>query len=1281
MQILLGSETIAPFRLQQIAERIGNGSDRPIRIESRELILLDADPMDSATSERLNRLLHARPEDPESLRSETVFSVPRRGTTSAWSSKAADILERCGFAGVRRIERGLAWRIEGLAGDGLPPAAAELVHDRMTEELVHSIDALAHWFDPAAPGELVEIQLGHDPEGALLAANREFGLALSGDEIRYLADGYRSLGRNPTDAELMMFAQANSEHCRHKIFNASWSVDGAALDGSLFDMIRTTHAAAPEGVLSAYDDNAAVVEGFPATLFVAPMAGRCWREVRAESHFQIKVETHNHPTAISPDPGAATGSGGEIRDEAATGRGARPVAGLTGFAVGDLCIPGHPMPWENAPPPPSRIADPLEIMMDGPIGAARFNNEFGRPNLCGYFRTFSRHLDGRLWGYYKPIMLAGGSGSIRAGQVEKQKLAPDYRVIVLGGPAMMIGLGGGAASSVDAGQSDAGLDFASVQRANPEMQRRCQEVIDQCWMLGDDNPIASIHDVGAGGLSNAIPELLHDGGVGGRLDLHRIPLADASMSPMAIWCNESQERYVMAVSPDRFAVLEEICRRERCPMADLGGATESRRLLLAGRDGKPPVDMDLDVLLGKPPRRHIDATSRIAAPPDEGLGGIGIDQALEAVLQVPAVGSKQFLITIGDRTVGGLSVRDPMVGPWQVPVADYALTLSDYQGDHGCAVAIGERPPLAVYAPAASVRMAVAEALTNLSGVVVRERRRIKLSANWMAAAQADGEAAALRAGVEAAAELCRELGLGIPVGKDSLSMQTRWQADGEALTMTAPLSLNVTAFAPVPDVRRALTPELRTDCGETVLILAGLGAAQRLGGSALSMALSRELGVGPDIDRPEALASLFDTVQQLIRDDRLLAVHDRSDGGLVTAVLEMALAGRAGVSLQLPDEVAALPFLFNEEAGVLLQCRADDAEAVTAALGAAGLGAGSRLIGRVTEGERLVVEQGGSELLSRSLPGLEARWAATSDRIQRLRDDPGCAEEEHAIRGDWSRPGLSPRLTFGPLPGPRPAGAGPRVAILREQGVNGQREMAMAFHRAGFEAVDVHMSDLEAGRIGLSEFRGMAVCGGFSFGDVLGAGRGWARSILFNPAMRAEFEAFFADPGTFTLGVCNGCQVLSALTEIIPGSAHWPRFAANRSRQFEARLSQVEIVDSSSIFFTGMSGTRLPVATAHGEGRAVFADSDLAAVPVALRYVDGAGRAAERYPENPNGSPRGVTGLCSADGRVTIMMPHPERLLRIVNFSWAPPEWYDEWNDASPWTRMFDNARSWTEA
>jgi len=1290
MNFLLGLEGLPEFQARRLADALSDVRGERVTLSIREFFLLAALPRNEKQKARLHQLLHAEPAPTGDSGGNVVFVMPRLGTRSAWSSKASDILDRCGFECIGRVERGLRVELDGMSVSELTPRARELLHDRMTESLVDSLAELEEWFAPPLQERLEEIQLGSDPVRALTSANSRYGLALNESEIDYLVDAYRQIGRDPTDAELMMFAQANSEHCRHKIFNAAWQVDGEPRDNSLFGMIRTTHAATPDGVLTAYDDNAAVIEGFDATLFFPSAEDSAWDEQPCRLHTQIKVETHNHPTAISPDPGAATGAGGEIRDEAATGRGGRPVAGLTGFSVGDLRIPSHPMPWEQAPLPPGRIATPLNIMIEGPIGAARFNNEFGRPNLCGYFRSFSQRIDDRLWGYFKPIMLAGGMGTIADGQTEKRPLKAGYRVIVLGGPSMMIGLGGGAASSLNSGQSSEQLDYASVQRANPEMQRRAQEVIDRCWMLGEDNPIASIHDVGAGGLSNAIPELLHDGGVGGRLELRDIPTADPSMSPMAIWCNESQERYVLAVSERQLGVLEQICRRERCPMADLGPATEKHLLRVTDRhaDGiraGTPVELDLGVLLGKTPGLEIRAKSLATPAPDEETVGIDLNEAVDRVLQVPAVGSKQFLVTIGDRTVGGLSARDQMVGPWQVPVADCAVTLTDYRNFSGSAMAIGERTPLAIRDAPASGRIAVGEALLNLAGTPLAGRRRIKLSANWMAAARAPGQDAALRATVEAVAvDFCQALDLAIPVGKDSLSMQTRWNADGVEHAMTAPVSLNVTAFAPVPDVRLSITPELRRDCGATDLLLLA-PPERRMGGSALAMAFDRELGRVPDVEAPRMLAALFDTVQALVAEKRLLALHDRSDGGLLTTVLEMALAGHSGVALELPNDCEPVAYLFNEELGLVVQCRSSDTDSVLQTLDTAGLAPWASRIGHVVGAQdpgadRLTATRAGSTVLERDLAELNRLWAATSYRIQRLRDNPECADEEYAALAEWNRPGLEPVVTFGRLRAPAANGsARPRVAVLREQGVNGQREMAMAFHLAGFESVDVHMSDLETGSRRLNEFQGLAVCGGFSFGDVLGAGRGWARSILFNEAMREQFRDFFADPGRFALGVCNGCQVLSSLADIIPGSDHWPRFVHNRSRQFEARLSLVEVVESPSIMLRDMAGARLPVVTAHGEGRAEFRESGHAALaPVAVRYVDASGAPASAYPDNPNGSPEGVTGLCNADGRVTILMPHPERLLRSVNYSWAPERWREDWSDGSPWMRMFENARAW---
>jgi len=1276
MIFLLGRSSPPAYKTESLGALFSRHCGHPVRLCLEECFLVAAAPP-GQPDPRLGDLLDARQADLAPADDAIRYVLPRRGTRSAWSSKAADIVARCGIERVERLERGWRLRIQAACPIAWNRSLAEAVHDPMTEALVADPEALKHWFDPPPAGSLRRVELGDDPLAALRRANTGMGLALREVEMAYLAEAYARLGRDPTDAELMMFAQANSEHCRHKIFNARWRVDGVELRGSLFDRIRETHRRVPDGTIVAYDDNAAVIEGFDAEILAPGPADRVWRNRKAALHFQIKVETHNHPTAISPDPGAATGSGGEIRDEAATGRGGRPLAGLTGFAVGDLRIPGRECAWESAPAPPARIATPLKIMLEGPIGAARYNNEFGRPALCGYFRTLSARIDERLWGYYKPIMLAGGTGLIAGDQTRKQRLGEGYRVIVLGGPSMLIGLGGGAASSLHSGESSENLDYASVQRANPEMQRRCQEVIDACWQLGADNPIASIHDVGAGGLSNAIPELLHDGGVGGRLDLAAVPIADAAMAPMAIWCNESQERYVMAVAAERLEALRALCLRERCPMADLGPALAEPRLQVShAASPQAPVDLPLDVLLGKTPRLEIDARRTSPACADDGLEGLDIDTALNLVLDVPAVAGKAFLITIGDRSVGGLSVRDQMVGPWQVPVADCAVMLSDYDGFSGSAMALGERPTLAPFDAPASGRMAVAEALLNLVGVVTPGRRRIKLSANWMAAAGAPGQDAALRDTVEAvASQFCRELELAIPVGKDSLSMQTRWQDARDGHTMIAPVSLNVTAFAPVPDVRRLVTPQLLPD-PDTCLLLAG-PRGHRLGGSALAQAGQRRLGAVPDVESPARLAALFDTLQQLIADGRILALHDRSDGGLAVAALEMALAGRAGVALEIDADRGPLEVLFNEEIGVLLQVAGGEIDTVGQAFAAAGIGDWLQAVGRPVERPVLQVLRQGQCIVERRLPELQQRWDGTSHALRRLRDDADCADEEHAALGDWTTPGLNPEVPFTPRAPAIARGATPRVAVLREQGVNGQREMAAAFRRAGFEVVDVHMSDLETGRETLDGFQGLAVCGGFSFGDVLGAGRGWAQAIRFHPELAERFQRFFENRQRFALGVCNGCQVLAALAGLIPGTGHWPRFVANRSRQFEARLSQVEIVESPSILLAGMHGARLPVVTSHGEGRAAFQrPGDAARAPVALRYVDGHGQVTERYPDNPNGSPAGITGLCNADGRVTIMMPHPERLLRAVNYSWAPAAW----GDWSPWTRMFENARAWVE-
>jgi phosphoribosylformylglycinamidine synthase len=1281
MMLLLGPDSLPEFQRCRLADALSASEGREIDVRARDLFLLDVEQLQADDEQRLSQLVHGHQWQRPNQAPEQLLVLPRPGTRTPWASKAADIFRRCGLAHLASIERGRLLTIEGIAAAHLSAVGRQLLHDRMTEMLLSAPADLSAWFDHPKPEALGTVTLGSDPRASLGAANQALGLALSGDEIDYLVSAYAALGRDPTDAELMMFAQANSEHCRHKIFNASWRVDGLAREPSLFGLIRRTHAHNPSGTLVAYDDNAAVLEGFSGQMLLTDSNSPGYRIEPRDVHIQIKVETHNHPTAISPDPGAATGAGGEIRDETATGRGGRPVAALTGFSVSDLHIPDAVQPWENAPAPPERLANAFEIMRDGPIGAARFNNEFGRPALLGYFRSFSAAVGGCWWGYHKPIMLAGGSGMIAGGQTVKKALRPGDRIIVLGGPAMLIGLGGGAASSMSSGQSDADLDYASVQRGNPEMQRRCQEVIDRCWALGSDNPIRSIHDVGAGGLSNALPELLHDGGVGGRLDLRAIPSADAGLSPMAIWCNEAQERYVLAIAPKNQRRFAALCERERCPWADLGPATDDGRLQVEDpKLGETVVDMALDLLLGKPPSTHRDATTVLVPTQAPALDDIDLDEACDRVLALPTVGSKQFLITIGDRSVGGLAVRDQMVGPWQVPVADHAISLTDYEGFSGSAMSLGERTPLAIWDASAAARMAVGEALTNLASVRVPGLARTKLSANWMAAAGTEGQDAALREAVEAVSAFCCELGVAIPVGKDSLSMQTVWRSDrtDEAgqVRMRSPVSLVASAFAPVQDVRCHVTPQLQPVASRLVLLDLG---QQRLGGSALAQVFVRGLGAVPDMAEADLLKRAFNLVQALLGEQKLLACHDRSDGGLFVCALEMAQAGRVGVRLDLGGRDIGggnlLAALFNEELGWLIQIAEHDWSDVEAALKRAGLGEYAKSVGQVSQQKAFEIFANGERCFRRPLGDLAQAWSQTSYRMQRLRDHPECADEEYAALADPDRPGLGFELTFPLAEAPALLGqAKPRVAILREQGVNGQREMARAFIGAGFEAVDVHMSDLEQRRQSLSDFQGLVACGGFSFGDVLGAGQGWARSILFNSALADEFQGFFADPGRFALGVCNGCQMLSALKSIIPGADDWPAFVHNRSRQFEARLSQVRIEQSRSLFFEGMAGSRLPIVTAHGEGRVSVEGSELPDALVALRYVDGCGQVTERYPDNPNGSPGGMTGLSNIDGRVTILMPHPERLLRAVNFSWAPPEW----RDRSPWMRMFDNARRW---
>ena len=1274
---LLGEPALSDFRKRKLLRRIEAATGSSHSLQARFVYLVESDdPPGEEELDALEKLVQGQRAaglDEEGL----LLVVPRLGTQSPWSTKATDIARRCGLDGILRIERGVAYHVDGMT-DAEQASVAAVLHDRMTQSVLLTLDDSRALFAHNEPRPLVHVPLRREGKTALEAANRDLGLALSNDEVDYLAAAFAEMGRDPTDAELMMFAQANSEHCRHKIFNADWTIDGAEQEHSLFGMIRNTHAHAPEGVLSAYHDNSAVIAGPHGERFmIDPLSGGyAW--TRENLPFQIKVETHNHPTAISPFPGAATGSGGEIRDEAATGRGARPKAGLCGFTVSHLDLPGAELPWRQDFGKPGRIASALDIMIEGPIGAASFNNEFGRPNLAGYFRTFEQRLGGELWGYHKPIMIAGGMGTIREQFVDKLPLPAGAHVIVLGGPAMLIGLGGGAASSVGSGQGQEDLDYASVQRGNPEMQRRCQEVIDACWALGDANPILSIHDCGAGGLSNALPELLNDGGRGGSLELREVPSADSAMSPMEIWCNESQERYVLAIAPERLKEFEAMCQRERCPFAVLGQATDERQLQLADRLlGDDPVDMPLDVLLGKPPRMSRDVERKRFEGDEFDAAECDTAAALRRVLRFPAVGSKSFLVTIGDRSVGGLVVRDQMVGPFQVPVADAAVTLSGFRSDTGEAMAMGERTPLAVLNAPASGRMAVAEAVTNIACAAIGSIGDIRLSANWMAAAGEPGQDGALFDTVRAVGmELCPELGIAIPVGKDSLSMKTVW----EDKRMRAPVSLIVSAFAPVTDVHRSLTPELDLECGESRLLLVDLGEGRaRLGGSALAQVHGRFGEDVPDLESPQRLKAFFEVIQQLNRAGIVRAYHDRSDGGLAACLCEMAFAARCGLKLSLdvaPGDLNA--FLFNEELGAVIQVAAADGPAVIEAFQSAGLADVLLPLGQPVAGDRLVVASREEPVLDESLPELQRLWSETSHAVQRLRDHPECADQELEWLSDWQRPGMKPHLSFpleeNPAAPMIASGARPRVAILREQGVNGHVEMAAAFDHAGFEAVDVHMSDLATGRRALDEFSGFVACGGFSYGDVLGAGRGWANSVLFHPELREPFARFLASPDRFALGVCNGCQTLAALRDLVPGAEHWPDFVTNRSEQFEARLGMVRVEESPSIFLHGMAGSHLPVVSAHGEGRAQFAGRTIADDLVAMRYVDGTGRPTEHYPQNPNGSPHGVTGLCNRDGRITIMMPHPERTLRGANYSWAPRVW----GDHSPWQRMFRNARRW---
>jgi len=1279
-RIIAGTEALSDFRLQRLYRALREHLPNLAGLRVQRLYLIEAAP---AVSDAQLRALLGPGEASLPSASVTLFVVPRLGTISPWSSKATEIARVCGLQGVTRLERGFVYRLDNV--DDLPQEARELLFDPMTESVLTDASQLQAVFAPQARRPLRRVALGDDAAGALNNANRDWGLALSAGEIDYLATYFTGVGRDPTDAELTMFAQVNSEHCRHKIFNAAFIIDGKAQPDSLFEMIKLSHAAAPAGVLSAYKDNAAVVAGPEAARWFADADG-IWRRHLEPVHLLMKVETHNHPTGIAPDPGAATGAGGEIRDEAATGRGGKPKAGLCGFTVSNLHIPGFEQPWEVALGRPPQMASALQIMLEAPIGAAAYSNEFGRPVLAGYFRSFEAGLDdGSIRGYHKPVMLAGGYGNIRDGHVHKQPVPAGAKLIVLGGPAMLIGLGGGAASSMATGSSTIELDFASVQRANPELQRRCQEVIDACWALGEANPILSIHDVGAGGLSNALPEIVDADGRGGHIRLRDIHSADAALSPMEIWCNEAQERYVLAVAPESVTVLDRLCSRERCPWAVVGEATVEAQLRVEADAGVEAVDLPIPVLFGKPPRLQREARRQPTSLTALNTADIGVAEAVARVLRLPAVAAKSFLITIGDRSVGGLTVRDQMVGPWQVPVADCAVTAIGFESISGEAMALGERPLLVLTDAAASGRMAVAEAITNIAAARIDRLSDIRLSANWMAAAGSGDEDARLYDAVRAVgAELCTQLGLAIPVGKDSLSMRTVWEHQGARRVQTSPLTLNITAFAPVVDVRGSLTPQLRTDLGETRLLLVDLADGRsRLGGSALAQVYGKLGGAVPDLDDPKRLAKAFEAIQSLAADDRLLAYHDRSDGGLFVTLCEMAFAGHCGLDISLdgPGE-DALGALFNEELGMVIQIHAEQLATVREQLAREGLRVVE--IGMPRFDDQLNFRRGDQSIYQAERRDLQRMWAETSYRMAALRDNPECAREEYEGLGDAADPGLSMLLRFDANPKPPIPNLGgykPPVAILREQGVNGQAEMAYAFEAAGFTPHDVHMSDLLEGRCSLDDFVGVAAGGGFSYGDVLGAGQGWAKSILFNARARDQFQAFFQRSDRFVLGVCNGCQMLAALKDIVPGAQHWPDFQRNRSEQFEARWTLVEVLESRSILFAGMAGSRLPVAVSHGEGRAEFAGIDAIgamhrAGQVALRYIDNAGAVASNYPANPNGSPQGITSLCNEDGRITIMMPHPERTISPVTGSW----WPQRFEHHTPWLRLFQNARSWVD-
>ncbi|AZR59932.1 phosphoribosylformylglycinamidine synthase [Eikenella corrodens] len=1308
---LRGERALSGFRVEKLLQKAAALRLPEAEIRSEYWYFADcAEGLNAADAEKLEALLAGQvaSELPQSSGSLHLFLVtPRIGTISPWASKATEIAKNCGFTQIKRIERGMAVWLSGSLSEAQKQQWAALLHDRMTESVLPDFQVAAKLFAHPEAQTFDTVDVLSGGRAALEKANTDLGLALSPDEIDYLLDNYRVLNRNPSDVELMMFAQANSEHCRHKIFNADFILNGEKQPKSLFRMIRDTHEAAPAGTVVAYKDNASVIEGAKiARFYPDALAEQGYRFHEEDTHILMKVETHNHPTAIAPFAGAATGAGGEIRDEGATGRGARPKAGLTGYTVSNLNIPDLKQPWEGGYGKPAHIASPLDIMIEAPIGGAAFNNEFGRPNLLGYFRTFEAEFDGQMRGYHKPIMIAGGLGNIQAEQTHKHEIPEGALLVQLGGPGMLIGLGGGAASSMDTGANDASLDFNSVQRGNPEIERRAQEVIDRCWQLGAANPIIAIHDVGAGGLSNAFPELVNDAGRGAVFKLSDVPLEEHGLTPLQIWCNEAQERYVLSILEKDLDTFRTICERERCPFAVVGTATDDGHLQV--RDdlfANKPVDLPLNVLLGKPPKTT--RTDKTRQQPEKPFSGSHIDlkEAAYRVLQLPAVAAKNFLINIGDRSVGGLTHRDQMVGRWQTPVADCAVTIMGFDTHRGEAMAMGEKPAAALFDAPASGRMCIGEAITNIAAVNIGNIGNIKFSANWMAACGNAGEDEKLYRTVEAVSQMCREIGVSIPVGKDSLSMKTVWQDGAEKKSVVSPLSLIATAFAPVQDVRKTVTPDIKP-VADSMLLLVDLGQGKaRMGGSALTQVYSELGGEAPDIEAGY-LKKFYDVIQQLVQEDKLLAYHDRSDGGLFATLAEMAFAGRSGLEAnideyaqvlfkewerKLPNAIveevlplAHLTALFNEELGAVLQVRKQDFADVMAAFDKQGLGNAAYCIGQAHCGSNFTVVSDGETLFDEALVDLQRAWQSTSHQIQRLRDNPACSDSEFALLADKERSRLFADLSFDVKQDiAKPfinGGAKPKIAILREQGVNGQVEMAAAFTRAGFDAYDVHMSDLMAGRVKLDTFQMLAACGGFSYGDVLGAGEGWAKSILFHSKLRDQFAEFFARPDTLALGVCNGCQMMANLAEIIPGADNWPKFRRNESEQFEARLSMVRVPQSPSLILADMAGSSLPVVVSHGEGRADFAHLGLAknqvsgSLKTAMQYIDGQGKPTQTYPLNPNGSPDAIAAVTTADGRVTIMMPHPERVYRSAQMSWLPEEWRD--SELAGWYRMFATAR-----